>query len=157
MLVNGSPKGFFRSKRGLKLGDPLSPSLFLMVGEDLSSMLFLALQVGLVRGFKVAQNASVINHLQFLDDTLIFCPAKLEHLMNVKAILLCLEVVSFLKINFFKSELIGIKVDEYTLSSIAEILGCGVGSFPVWYLGLPLCIRRHPKNIWDPVVERMER
>ena len=52
--------------------------------------------------------------------------------------LLCFEVVSGFKINFLKSELIGIKVGEAHLYQYADILGCKVGSFPVSYLGLPV-------------------
>ena len=36
------------------------------------------------------------------------CEPNEDQIKNVKAILLCFEVVSGLKINFFKSELIGI-------------------------------------------------
>lgn len=30
IIMNGQPKGFFRSSRGLKKGDPLSPTLFII-------------------------------------------------------------------------------------------------------------------------------
>ena len=39
VLVNGSPKGFFGSSRGLRKGDPLSPLLFLLIMEVLSRLL----------------------------------------------------------------------------------------------------------------------
>lgn len=43
-------------------------------------------------------------HLQFTDDTLIFCEAEEDQIKNIKAILPCFKVVSGLKINFLKSE-----------------------------------------------------
>ena len=39
VLVNGSTTGFFSSSHGLHQGDPLSPLLFLLVIEVLSSLL----------------------------------------------------------------------------------------------------------------------
>lgn len=71
----------------------------------------------LIKGFKVFVSAPPISILQFAIDTLIFCEANEEQIKNVKATLLCFEVVSGsgLKINFFKSELIGIRVDEALL------------------------------------------
>lgn len=42
---------------------------------------------GLLRGFRVADAAPLVTHLQFADDILIFCEANEEHIRNFKAIL----------------------------------------------------------------------
>lgn len=68
--------------------------------------------------------------------------------------MICFEAVSGLKMNHFKSELIGIKSKESVMGKFAKILGCKVGIFPVTYLGLPLCKGQANKEV---VVERVER
>ena len=80
VLVNGSPSGFFSSLRGLRLGDPLSPLLFLLVMEVLSKMLCQT-EGGFIIGFRVgadAVNGLCISHLLFADDTILFCDANPE-------------------------------------------------------------------------------
>lgn len=61
-----------------------------------------------------------------------------------------------LKVNFSKSELIGVGAEEGMLH-LADIMGCKVGSLPASYLGLPLCVRSSSKALWNMVAERMER
>ena len=39
VLINGVPSSFFGSSRGVRQGDPLSPSLFVLVMEAFSRML----------------------------------------------------------------------------------------------------------------------
>ena len=48
----------------------------------------------LFEGFRPASENLIISHLQFADDMLLFSDANEDQLCNVKAILLCLEVVS---------------------------------------------------------------
>jgi hypothetical protein len=51
VLVNGEPAGYFSSSRGIRQGDPLSPLLFVLVMEALSSMMVEAETRGLVARF----------------------------------------------------------------------------------------------------------
>lgn len=46
--------------------------------------------------------------------------------MNVKATLLCLEAVLGLMISFFKSEQLGIRVEDAFLANLVDIMGCEV-------------------------------
>ena len=70
--------------------------------------------------------------------TLIFLPNDFSSLLHAKRILYWFEIISRLKVNFYKSSLIGINLDiEYT-SGLANIIFCRSDSFSVRYLGLPL-------------------
>lgn len=70
-MVNGSPTGFFRSSRGLRQGDPLSPYLFIMVSNVLNSMIAKA-ELGYISGVVVGFGSVSISYLQFANDTMIF-------------------------------------------------------------------------------------
>jgi len=70
VLINGSPSFFFKSRRGLRQGCPLSPLLFLLVVDCLSSMILKAKKAGSFSGFKVSVS-QLITHLLFIDDVLI--------------------------------------------------------------------------------------
>jgi hypothetical protein len=159
VLVNGTPAGFFSSSRGLRQGDPLSPLLFVIVMEALSKMLTVTVNRGLLSGFSVGSRLSEglnISHLLFADDTLIFCGAIPHHLRILRVLLLCFEVVSGLKVNMAKSALIPVG-NVVNVEDLADILGCGVSSLPLQYLGMPLGASFKAKPIWNGVVEKIER
>ena len=140
VLINGSPSGFFRSSRGLRQGDPLSPYLFVIGMEALSCMLKRAVEDNFISGCRFGGRDGgeiVISHLLYADDTIIFCDANAEQLMYLRWTLMWFEAFSGLKINLFKSEIIPLgRVDN--VEALAAELGCGVGSLPTKYLGLPL-------------------
>jgi len=79
VLVNGEPVGFFGSERGLRQGDPLSPFLFILAMEGFDSMMRIALQNRWIKGFEIGNSRGEIMevcHLQYADDTVIFCEPK---------------------------------------------------------------------------------
>ena len=78
ILIKGGPSGFFRSSRGLRQGDPLSPYLFLFAMEALSQLLSCARNGGSISRFRVGgrgRERLIVSHHLFADDTLIFCDA----------------------------------------------------------------------------------
>ena len=86
IIINGGSHGFFKSSRGLRQGDPLSPMLFVIEAEVLSRGLNnLTQQVGFV-GFRVPRGCPTVTHLAFADDVIIFSngsTAALKAIMQV--------------------------------------------------------------------------
>lgn len=62
----------FHPTRGLRQGDPLSPFIFLICGEGLSSLMRLAMNGNILRGVKVSRSGPQISHLLFADDCILF-------------------------------------------------------------------------------------
>ncbi|OMO91306.1 reverse transcriptase [Corchorus capsularis] len=153
VLVNGVPAGLFGMQRGLRQGCPLSPYLFCLVGEMLNVMLENAANSNLFKGVQIGNSNLSISHLQYADDTVIFCEPCIEQIRNVKNVLICFQLVSGLKVNFNKSRLYGIGVDDSSLQGWANDIGCKFDYLPSVYLGLPLGARHSSVAIWRPVIE----
>jgi hypothetical protein len=89
----------------------------------------------------------------FADDTLIFYGENPKHICYLCALFLCFEVVFGLKINQANSELVLVgNVNNF--NGLASILGCGVSSLPLKYLGLPLEAHFKAKSRRDVVIEK---
>jgi len=158
IIINGSPSGFVSSSRGQRQGDPLSPLLFVFVMEVLSRMLFATVESGRLFGFSMGsryQEAMIVSHLLFANDTLIFCEPNVEQFRDLRCLLLCFEAVSRLKINLSKSKIVLVG-DVGDMEELASILGCGKASLPINYLGLPLGAKYKDSNIWTKIIEKME-
>ncbi|KAE8699091.1 hypothetical protein F3Y22_tig00110596pilonHSYRG00035 [Hibiscus syriacus] len=103
----------------------------------------------------VVSNTS-ISHLQFADYTILFIRPDQSGLSNVKRILICFEMGSGLSINFRKSCLAWVKVDEDNLNQFALLVGCMVSSFPFKYLGIPLGADPRRTSMWELVIEKFK-
>ena len=100
---------FFGSTRGVHQEDPLSPLLFYIVMAALSHMLDAVAMLGQFSSFSVGNSTGMllmVSHLLFANDTLTLCDADSHHLAALCGILARFEVVSRLKINLLKLELV---------------------------------------------------
>ncbi|KAL4318837.1 hypothetical protein GQ457_18G015900 [Hibiscus cannabinus] len=156
VLVNGSSTKSFNISRGLRQGCPLSPILFNLVAEALSSLLHKAVSCGLFNGIQVGNDSVEISHLQFADDLIIFCRDNESQIRNIVRILRGFELVSGLQINLRKSKLLGINVEESLVDSWASIFHCKSEKLPCIYLGLPLGQPKNSKQLWSPIVEKFK-
>lgn len=94
VLVNGVPYGQIHPSRGLRQGDPLSPHLFLLVAEGLSSLIVREEQGGKLTGVPVSAGGVRLSHLLFVDDSLLFCRVNLEEWSNLQNLLKVYERAS---------------------------------------------------------------
>ena len=159
VLVNGSSTGFFRSSRGPRQGDPLSPYLFVIGMEALSDMLKLVVEGSFISGCRFSGRDGgdiVISHLLYADYTILFCEANSEQLMYLRWTLMWFEVFSGLNINLIKSVIIPLgRVDNVEV--LAAELGCGVGSLPSTYLCLPIGAPHRALGVWDSIKDSFRR
>lgn len=139
------------------LGDPLAPFLFLIVAEGLSGMMRQARRLNLYKGFKVGREGVEVSLLQFADDTLFICEPSTQNVLAMKSMLRCFELMSGLKVNFFKSKLAGVSVAEDVLLRYANLLHCKTTEIPFVYLGIHVGANPRKKTTWDPLLSKLRK
>lgn len=139
VLVNGGPQGYFKSTRGLRQGDPISPALFVIGAEVLSRMLnSLAVRPGFVP-FRVPAGCPIITHLAYANDVIIFCRARKQSIQMVMQILMEYCAVSGQQVNQSKSCYMShSKLPLERRRVGGQMTGFQWKAFPVKYLGFPL-------------------
>ncbi|CAL1358963.1 unnamed protein product [Linum trigynum] len=154
--INGSLCGFFRAKKGVRQGDPLSPYLFTIAMEGLSTLLREASLSGRVP-FHPQCRRVALNHLCFADDLLIFTKGSAQAIVQVKAVLQHFYRVSGLNCNptkceiYFGGESVLYKSNALALSGFQE------GKLPVRYLGLPLLAGKLSSSEIDILVDKITK
>jgi mannosylglycoprotein endo-beta-mannosidase len=155
IMINGEDSAYFKTGKGLRQGDPMSPFLFNLVGDGFSKMLSKAASRGTVQGLLEGFRVGGILSLQYADDTILFSSANEIHIRNLKCIMMWYEQVSGMRINFHKSELVPLNLDPDTAHSLAHILCCPLGSFPLKYLGIPLHYDNLSREDIQPLVDKI--
>lgn len=135
VLLNGKSCGYFNSSCGLRQGCLLSPYLFSIVMEFLSSKLS-EKNVELPSTF--CKGNMAISHLFFTDDVMIFSAATVDAANHIQEALSQFSASSGLSINREKSSLFVCNSDSQVENIISSIINISKAEFPIRYLGLPL-------------------
>ncbi|GKE46788.1 reverse transcriptase domain, reverse transcriptase zinc-binding domain protein, partial [Tanacetum coccineum] len=115
-----------------------------------------AVDKGVFKGIKIGRKNVVVSHLQYADDTIFFGKWNKENAKALMCILNCFEQVSGLRVNYNKSKLYGVGVNEEELRDMARWMRCGVGEFLFTYLGLSIGDNMRRVGAWDNVVEKLK-
>ncbi|PNY13834.1 cysteine-rich receptor-like protein kinase [Trifolium pratense] len=146
-----------RSEAG---GSFISPFLFLLAAEGLNVMLKTSVNAELFKGYMIGDvpaSQICISHLQFADDTLIVGEKSWANIRAIKALLILFELVSGLKVNFHKSMLVGVNVDDNWLFDASYVVNCKIGRIPFIYLGLPIGGNPRRHSLWIPLLEKIRK
>ncbi|XP_028114698.1 uncharacterized protein LOC114312635 [Camellia sinensis] len=134
----------------------MSHFLFNIVAEGLNMLFERAKALGLIKGAIIGHGQIIVTHLQFADDTVVFCKAKEQEVLHVKRILRCFEVMFGLRINFHKSHVCGVGIQKEVLADFAVQLNCQNQKLSFMYMGLPLGASPKKRSTWLPVINKFK-
>jgi hypothetical protein len=116
-----------------------------------------AVERGCFKAFEVGRERLPISILQYADDTLCIGEATIENLWAIKAVLRGFEMSSGLKVNFWKSCIMGVNVSNDFLELASGFLNCRVGHLPFKYLGLPMGANPKSLSTWRPMLDSIKK
>ncbi|KAA3481346.1 reverse transcriptase [Gossypium australe] len=124
VIINGSRGRNFKPSRGLRQCDPLSPFLFLICSEGLSTLMRIAKKKGFIIGAKASRKGPEISHLLFADDCMMFGEAIEKGARVLKDMLQVYESCSGQCVNFGKSTVFySTNTNEESKRAVLRLLG----------------------------------
>ncbi|GJV83921.1 putative RNA-directed DNA polymerase, eukaryota, reverse transcriptase zinc-binding domain protein [Tanacetum coccineum] len=160
ICVNGSLHGYFKGKRGLRQGDPLSPYLFTLVMEILTLIIKRRVRESDVFAYhRYCSKLDLVN-LCFADDLFLFAHGNTNSARVIMESLEEFKIVSGLVPSLPKSTAYFCNVTNHVKMSILQILPFEEGRLPVKYLGVPLVssrlIYKDCKELFEKVQHRVD-
>ena len=110
---------------------------------------------GLIQGVLQDFREGGILSLQYADDTILFSSADFSHPYNLKHVIMWFEQIFGMRVNFHKSEIITLNLQEEDTQRVASIFNCPIGSFPLKYLGVPLHYDKLSREELQPLVDKL--
>jgi ribonuclease HI len=158
VLVNGTPTGRIFPTRGIRQGDPISPYLFLLCAEALSSLLTKAESTNVLPGVPTSKKGPRLSHLFFADDSLLFCKASALHWNRLSEILSNYESASGQRLNQAKTSIFFSRnTPEIAKQEILRLSGIPSTQRYDKYLGLPAIVGKSRRQAFKSIKDRVWR
>lgn len=154
ILLNGELRGYFNTTRGIRQGDPISPSLFILLAELLSRGLNGLYETSPNLNYRYGGRISV-SHLAFADDIIIFTNGLKESLSKLTTFLHSYERTSGQKINFKKSCYVTSHMVNMRL--VGELSNLQKQELPIYYLGAPLYKGRQKIILFEGLLNKIRK
>ncbi|XP_042964521.1 uncharacterized protein LOC122298719 [Carya illinoinensis] len=156
ILVNGKASNSFVPSRGLRQGDSLSPYLFLLCVESLSSLINQAERQKVLRGVLVARGGIRVTHLLFAYDCVVFGQASWQEWLKIKQLLEIYEKASGQCLNRQKTSLFfSTNVRDDIKRRIRKDIGAGMQNNCEKYLGLTIMVGKSQYNTFRGIKDRV--
>lgn len=112
---------------------------------------------GVIKGISMGRQGISLSHLQFTNGMILFAPAKLKMLLNIRRMLDCFRLMSGLRINYEKSAIIAINCSEGLVVELSANLRCQLLTLPLRYLGIPLHANPRKEETREPIVGKIRK
>ncbi|GJX37805.1 DUF4219 domain-containing protein [Tanacetum coccineum] len=155
--INSSLHGYFKGKRGLRQGDPLSPYLFTLVIEILTLMIRRRVRDSdLFTYHRYCSKLELVN-LCFADELFLFAHGDANSASVIMSTLDEFKQVSGLTPSIQKSTAYFCNMLNHVKLSILQILPFKEGRLPVKYLGVPLVSSRLIYKDCKELIEKVQK
>ena len=120
--INGSQEGYFKCKRGVRQGDPLSPLLFCIVEEVLIGGISKLVEEGKMELISASRKTKIPSHCFYADDLMVYCKCKISNLEALKELFTRYANCSGQVINMSKSSIHVGGINQNIMNNIVGLL-----------------------------------
>lgn len=154
--VNGKQNGYFKCKRGVRQGDPLSPLLFCMAEDVLSRNITKLVEQGKLDLIRGSRSVNVPSHSLYADDIMIFCKGRVSSIQALMDLFNAYALASGQIINPAKSTVYYGSISTTRIDHISQFIGFNKGSLPFVYLGVPIFKGKPKKSHLQPIADKIK-
>ena len=162
VVWNGKCLDWFSPSRGIRQGDSISPYIFVLCMERVSSIIQAAVDAAKWKPIKLSRNGPALTHLFFSDDLILLAKASVDQLKEVMNFLETFCIMSGQKVSLQKSNIcFSNNVSAEEAKELAKTVDIPLTKDLGRYLGTPsLHGRTNPmlfQQMLDRINSRLER